>query len=68
MKKRGTYRKNYKAFFFVKQHNKLLPKIHNLARLAEISNLELTDFCLETRYPDTVNIPIEEVILYTRSQ
>jgi HEPN domain-containing protein len=48
---------------FVKQYNKLPPKIHNLVRLAEMSNLELTeeqkifldevnDFNLEIRYPD----------------
>ncbi len=48
---------------FVKRYNKLPHKIHNLVRLAEISNLKLTedqkifldevnDFSLETRYPD----------------
>ncbi|MDL1956053.1 MAG: HEPN domain-containing protein [Candidatus Desulfofervidus auxilii] len=54
--------KTLKAYF-VKQYNKLPPKIHNLVRLAEISGLELTeeqklfldevnDFNLEIRYPD----------------
>jgi len=54
--------KTLKAYF-VKQYNKLPPKIHNLVRLAEISGIELTeeqklfldevnDFNFEIRYPD----------------
>jgi len=49
--------------YFVKRYNKLPPKIHNLIRLAEMANLELTegqkvfldevnDFNLAIRYPD----------------
>ena len=49
--------------YFVKQYNQLPPKVHNLIRLAEMANLELTeeqklfldevnDFNLAIRYPD----------------
>ncbi|SDN88407.1 HEPN domain-containing protein [Desulfonauticus submarinus] len=49
--------------YFVKQYNKLPPKLHNLLRLAEMVDLELTeeqklfldevnDFNLAIRYPD----------------
>ena len=48
---------------FVKEHNKLPPRVHNLIRLAEMSNLELSeeqklfldkvnDFNVAVRYPD----------------
>lgn len=52
-----------KAIFVQRSNNQVPPKIHNLIRLANFSNLELSDeqklflgdvneFQLETRYPD----------------
>lgn len=52
-----------KALFVNRNENSIPPKIHNLVRLAELSNLELddeqkiqldkiNDFNLQTRYPD----------------
>lgn len=55
--------KTLKAYFVYKNDNKIPPKTHNLLKLAEISNLLLTedqklfldevnDFNLEVRYPE----------------
>jgi HEPN domain-containing protein len=52
-----------KAIFVDRNNNKMPPKVHNLVRLAELSNIELdedqkllldkiSDFNLQTRYPD----------------
>lgn len=52
-----------KAVFVAKNENKIPPKLHNLVRLAELSNIELdekqrfdldkiNDFHIQTRYPD----------------
>ena len=52
-----------KAFWVINNENLFPPKIHNLAKIAEEANLELTneekslllevnDFNIETRYPD----------------
>ncbi|MBD3378130.1 HEPN domain-containing protein [candidate division KSB1 bacterium] len=52
-----------KAVFVAKNENKIPPKLHNLVRLAELSNIELdekqrfdldkiNDFNIQTRYPD----------------
>lgn len=52
-----------KALYVDRNENNIPPKIHNLVRLAELSNIELTedqrfdldkinDFNLQTRYPD----------------
>ncbi len=56
-------RKTLKAFFVYKNGNKIPPKTHNLLKLAEVSQLSLTeaqklfldavnDFNLEVRYPE----------------
>ena len=55
--------KTLKALFVKNNSGKLPPKTHNLVRLAEVSNIDITDdqkifldevneFNLETRYPD----------------
>lgn len=55
--------KTLKAYFVYRNDNKIPPKTHNLLKLAEISNLSLTedqklfldevnDFNLEVRYPE----------------
>ncbi len=55
--------KTLKAILVDRNNNKMPPKIHNLVRLAEFANIELddkqkflldkiTDFNLQTRYPD----------------
>jgi len=55
--------KTLKAYFVYNNDNKIPPKIHNLLKLAEAANLELTeeqklfldqvnDFNLEVRYPE----------------
>jgi len=52
-----------KAIFVVRNDNNMPPKLHNLVRLAELSNIELSDeqkllldkindFNIQTRYPD----------------
>ncbi|MCI0493547.1 HEPN domain-containing protein [candidate division KSB1 bacterium] len=54
--------KTLKALFVFKSNNQVPPKIHNLTKLAELSNLELSneqkalldkvnDFNIEARYP-----------------